>query len=196
MELREINKLCNDLGDKIVKIKKYQEEGLIPENGSPYLIDNPEVFFSTISVGTVQAKAPEVEKFIARKMGYIKLSPSLNRGDFKTANDNYIELKNSFSNKDKCLNLRQLRLWQKIDYYMCIYIDEVNLQNSIILLLTHEQMVDEVSKHGSATHGTSAANADNKNIEYSITLKVNSSLMNSWIEKYSNQELRAKIIGG
>lgn len=196
MELREINKLCNDLGNKIAKIKKYQEEGLIPEEGSPYLIDRPEVFFSAISVGTAQAKAPEVEKFIARKLGYIKISPSLNRGDFKTSDDKYIELKNSFSNKDECLNLRQIRLWQKIDYYLCMYINETDLSKSIVMLLSHEQMEKEVAEHGSATHGTSTSNANNKNIEYSITLSVNGSPMKSWIEKYSNEELKAKIVGG
>lgn len=196
MELREINKLCNDLGNKIAKIKKYQEEGLIPEEGSPYLIDYPEVFFSVISVGTAQAKAPEVEKFVARKLGYTKISPSLNRGDFKTSDDKYIELKNSFSNKDECLNLRQLRLWQKIDYYLCMYINETDLSKSIVMLLSHEQMEKEVAEHGSATHGTSTSNANNKNIEYSITLSVNGSPIKSWIEKYSNEELKAKIVGG
>lgn len=196
MELKEINKLCDELGDKIAKIKKYQEEGLIPEEGSPYLIDRPEVFFSAISVGTAQAKAPEVEKFVARKLGYTKISPSLNRGDFKTSDDKYIELKNSFSNKDECLNLRQIRLWQKIDYYLCMYINETDLSKSIVMLLSHEQMEKEVAEHGSATHGTSTSNANNKNIEYSITLSVNGSPIKSWIEKYSNEELKAKIVGG
>lgn len=196
MELREINKLCDDLGAKIIKINEYKERGLIPNSGSPYLINEPEVFFTVISVGTAQAKAPEVEKFIARKMGWTKISPSLNKGDFKTPENNYIELKNSFSNKAGCLNLRQIRLWQEVDYYLCVYIDETNIDNSVVLLLTHEQMEEEVATCGSATHGTAAANANNQNIEYSITIKVGSPMMAQWIEKYNAPDIRNQIIGG
>lgn len=196
MELREINDMCNNLGAKILKINEYRERGLIPNSGSPYLINEPEVFFTVISVGTAQAKAPEAEKFIARKMSWGKISPSLNRGDFRTAENKYIELKNSFSNKAGCLNLRQIRLWQEVDYYLCVYIDETNIANSIVLLLTHEQMEREVAACGSATHGTAAANANNQNIEYSITIKVGSPMMAQWIEKYNAPDIRNQIIGG
>ena len=196
MELREINDMCNNLGAKILKINEYRERGLVPNSGSPYLINEPEVFFTVISVGTAQAKAPEAEKFIARKMSWTKISPSLNRGDFRTAENKYIELKNSFSNKAGCLNLRQIRLWQEVDYYLCVYIDETNIANSIVLLLTHEQMEREVAACGSATHGTAAANANNQNIEYSITIKVGSPMMAQWIEKYNAPDIRNQIIGG
>lgn len=196
MELREINKLCDDLGAKIIKINEYKERGLLPNSGSPYLINEPEVFFTVISVGTAQAKAPEAEKFIARKMGWTKISPSLNKGDFETSENNYIELKNSFSNKAGCLNLRQIRLWQEVDYYLCVYIDETSIANSVVLLLTHEQMEEEVAAYGSATHGTAFANANNQNIEYSITIKVDSPMMAQWIEKYNAPDIRNQIIGG
>lgn len=197
MELREINDMCNNLGAKILKINEYKERGLVPNSGSPYLINEPDVFFTVISVGTAQAKAPEAEKFIARKMGWTKISPSLNKGDFKTAENKYIELKNSFSNKAGCLNLRQIRLWQEVDYYLCIYIDETNISDSVVLLLTHEQMEKEVTSCGSATHGTAAANANNQNIEYSITIKVGSPMMTQWIEKYdAPADIKNQIIGG
>ena len=196
MELREINNMCNNLEAKILKINEYKERGLIPNSGSPYLINEPEVFFTVISVGTAQAKAPEAEKFIARKMDWTKISPSLNKGDFKTPENNYIELKNSFSNKAGCLNLRQIRLWQEVDYYLCVYIDETNIANSVVLLLTHEQMEEEVAACGCATHGTAAANANNQNIEYSITIKVGSPMMAQWIEKYNAPDIRNQIIGG
>ena len=196
MELREINNMCNNLEAKILKINEYKERGLIPNSGSPYLINEPEVFFTVISVGTAQAKAPEAEKFIGRKMGWTKISPSLNKGDFKTPENNYIELKNSFSNKAGCLNLRQIRLWQEVDYYLCVYIDETNIANSVVLLLTHEQMEEEVAACGCATHGTAVANANNQNIEYSITIKVDSPMMAQWIEKYNAPDIRNQIIGG
>lgn len=42
MELREINDICNNLGAKILKINEYKERGLIPNSGSPYLINEPD----------------------------------------------------------------------------------------------------------------------------------------------------------
>jgi diaminopimelate epimerase len=77
-----------------------------------------------------------------------------------------------------------------------VYIDETNIANSVVLLLTHEQMEEEVAACGSATHGTAAANANNQNIEYSITIKVGSPMMAQWIEKYDAPDIRNQIIGG
>lgn len=190
MELKSIYDNCMEKADTLAKIKNYFDRGDIPQVGSPYKIDNPEIFFTVISLETVQAKAPEFEKYVGLKTRWIKIPAKENRGDyFDPINNKYIELKASFTNKDKCLNMRQIRLWQEVDYYLAIYIDHNNLLNSKVYLLTHMQMSEEVEKRGSATHGTGLANQNNENIEYSITIPIGSSIQQEWDRLYFNAEL-------
>lgn len=196
MKISEIRKDCENKKEKIDKIVNYLNSENIKID-SPYLLDNSEVFFNMIALGSAQAKAPEAEKFIARKCDLIKISPSLNRGDYRNpANDTYVELKVSFTNKEQNLNLRQLRLWQEVDFYVCIYIDEDNLKQSEVFLLTHEEMKNEVRQKGSATHGTAKANENNENIEYSITISMTGECRKIWHSKYFCQDLYEKIILG
>ena len=197
MELRDIYEECKLKETVINKVNKYFQDGKIPLKGTPYLISDPQIFFDVISLGTAQAKAPEFEKYLSKKTGWTKISPKLNRGDYYDQKKNlYIELKASFTNKEECLNLRQIRLWQSVDYYLAIYIDHNMLAESRVYLLTHTQMCEEVQRYGSATHGTTLANKENTNIEYSVTIPMKSSKRLEWDKKYFNKELFDLIFEG
>lgn len=198
MKLREIYDECQQKILLLNIIQEYFNNNEIPINGEPHQIDDPTKFFNLIALGSAQAKAPEFEKFLARKTGWTKIKANQNRGDYHNSQDNtFIELKVSFTNKENNLNIRQIRLWQEVNYYLAIYVDHNNLLNSKVYLLTHEQMVDEVRKSGSATHGTAEANTLNTNIEYSITVPMNGgSKQQEWDRLYYNEELFHIIFGG
>ena len=73
MELKSIYDNCMEKADTLAKIKNYFDRGDIPQVGSPYKINNPEIFFTVISLETVQSKAPEFEKYVGLKTGWIKI---------------------------------------------------------------------------------------------------------------------------
>lgn len=156
------------------------------------------LFYTIISTLNAQTKAPLGEKFLCNKLKLKRVQPSENRGDARDSNNKYYEFKNSFTNKGNNLNLRQIRLWQDIDYYYCVFINEDNLDDSLFFVLTKEQMMEEIILcNAGYTHGTIEANLNNVNKEYSITLPIyndNNSNTKRWKEKYLSQEFKEKIL--
>lgn len=147
---------------------------------------------------SAQAKAPMCEKFLCNKLNLIQIPSSKDCGDATDASGTIYEFKNSFTNQAQNLNIRQIRLWQNIDFYYCIYINELDLDKSVFYVLNKDQMAAEVSLCGSYTHGVSEINKQNKYQEYSITIPVyskRSSLTKRW-EQYLSPELKNKILGG
>lgn len=179
--------------EKVFNKTKFIKEFLDKQNNdilekNIFEVEDAYFFYNAISSQTAQSKAPLSEKFIANKMNWTIISPSQDRGDFYSEKEfGYIELKNSFTNKEEKLNIRQIRLWQEVDYYLCIYIDENNLNDSLFYFLTKKEMTEEVELIGGFTHGTVKANEKNENKEYSITISVKN-LKNKntqrWNEKY------------
>ena len=168
-------------------------------NSSIEETDNAQLFYFSTAMLTAQQKAPLGENFLRNKLHMQKVSPSENRGDAVDCNHKYYEFKNSFTNKGQDLNVRQIRLWQDIDYYYCIYINEEDLDKSLFFVLTKEQMIEEVALCGSYTHGTIIANVDNKNKEYSITIPIyndNNIKTKRWKERYLSQTLKETILYG
>lgn len=158
------------------------------------------LFYTIISTSNAQTKAPLGEKFLCNKLKLKRVQPSENRGDAYDSNNKYYEFKNSFTNKGNTLNLRQIRLWQDIDYYYCVFINEDNLDDSLFFVLTKEQMMEEIILcNAGYTHGTIEANLNNVNKEYSITLPIyndNNANTKRWKEKYLSQEFKKKILYG
>ena len=135
-------------------------------------ISSNKVFYSLIAGYSVQSKAPLSDKHLFQYFNFIPVSAAENRGDAKDVNNFYYEFKTSSTNKGNNLNIRQIRLWQNVDYYYCFFINEEDIQKSLFFKLSHEEMEEEVKLFGSATHGTSKANESNNNIEYSITIPI------------------------
>lgn len=106
--------------------------------------DNAVDFFNLISIKNVQAKSPETENFLSKKLEFKKISSSLGKGDFINNEGNYIELKTSYTFGK--MNIRQIRLYQDVDFYLCIHIDEVNVKESRCYFLTHKEMKNEVAE--------------------------------------------------
>lgn len=191
MNIQELKIKNEKIYQKALKTKLLLEQEDLSKIKNPEDINNPILFFTIIATLTAQSKAPLSEKFIGRKLNMKKIAASLDRGDFTTFDGEYLELKTSFTNAEQCLNLRQIRLWQNVDYYLCIYIDEEDLSNSLVFYLTKEQMKEEISLIGGFTHGTKEANLLNENNEYSITIKTSNNNDNliRWKNKYFNNQI-------
>lgn len=143
-----------------------------------------ESFLDVLSFSNAQFNAPAFERRLQILHKWKKISPTENRGDFEVPGFvKSVELKTSFSNKANKINIRQIRLWQNCDYVVT-YCDYNEFKHKTYFL-THDQMVEEVAKLGSATHGTKEANKRNLNVEYSITLSIN----NDWDKKYFRADL-------
>ena len=174
------------------------------ENGMPLTEDivncgNAYLYYTSTAGLTAQAKAPLGEKFLCNLLGYTRVSSKEDCGDAVDKNGIHYEFKNSFTNQQQNLNIRQIRLWQNVDYYYCFYINEEELDKSVFFVLTKEEMTEEVALCGGYTHGTVAANAENKHSEYSITIPIyndENEKTKRWKEKYLSNELKSKILGG
>lgn len=54
-------------------------------------------------------------------------------------------------------------------------------------------MDKEIKSIGYPSHGTKESNKNNKHIEYSITININSNMMKEWRKKYEYDELYRRI---
>ena len=139
------------------------------------------------------------EKFLCDILELKRVSSRNDRGDAVDSEGLHYEFKTSFTNQAENLNIRQIRLWQDVDFYYCIYINEVDLDKSLFFVLSKEEMVEEVELCGGFTHGTVEANKNNTNSEFSITIPVykeQNEKTKRWKEKYLSEELKLKVLGG
>lgn len=161
--------------------------------------DDAYLYYTSTASLTAQAKASLGERFLCNLLGYTRVSSREDRGDAVDKEGIYYEFKNSFTNQRQNLNIRQIRLWQNVDYYYCFYINEEDLDKSVFFILTKDEMTKEVALCGGYTHGTITANAVNEHNEYSITIPIynnKNEKTKRWKEKYLSNELKNKILGG
>lgn len=185
MTLKEIKETIHEEKRKIERVEKILEEQRELSNSTDLMDIEPNLFFYCLSLLSTQQKAPLCEKYVVKQLKGERVKSSLDRGDFKI-DEKYYELKCSFNNKDKNLNIRQIRLYQDVDYYLCGYIDTFCLNKSYFYILTKIEMEKEVRMLGSFTHGTKTAQKEKGNSEYSITIPINplNDTFLRWNEKY------------
>lgn len=187
---KDIERQIHKLQTLQILLEQEQPDANIEECESSLL------FYTVISNYSVQRKAPLSDKYLIHKLGYYSVSASQNRGDACDKDGRYYEFKTSFTNKGNKLNLRQIRLWQSVDFYYCFFINEEDFSQSLAFVLTKEQMEEEAKLLGGATHGTAAANSGNKHIEISITIDVYNAKNEAnkrWREKYLNKKLMEAV---
>ena len=146
-------------------------------------------FIKHMSLLNPQSYGSRIEKRIIRDSQNHKVSSSHGRGDMVSDGDSYYEIKNSIvTGGNNSLNIVQVRLWQDVDYYLCIAYDLRDLENftSYIFLLTHEEMKKQCSYQANAAHGTGLANKDNLNVEmrFSIPIDENNKVFNYWMKHF------------
>jgi len=125
-------------------------------------------FIKGMSLINPQSYGARIEKWIKQMLGYTKVLAKENRGDIRSVtNKNYIEVKASILTLvNSTLNMVQIRLFHKVDYYLCVAYDCRDMSNfkKYIFVLTHDQMEKEC-KGANAAHGTVSVNQLNENVE-------------------------------
>jgi hypothetical protein len=153
-------------------IEKYKELIFIED------IKSNKDLFQIISPLSPQSKGPKQEKRIVDMLGGQKIKSTADKGDYVDKNGDFFEIKCSTPSKDGLvLNMVQIRLHQKIEYYMCFFIDDINYNNNFAFILSKEQMKTEVEKIGASAHGAkkkdkSFIEFSPLNKEYRITIKL------------------------
>lgn len=156
------------------------------------IVDPSDFFAITGYVRSAQCKSTDIEYFISRMMGWDEIAASENRGDAK-ADGRFFELKTSTTNVRYGANFRQIRPWQKVDYYICSYVNEDDLSKSHCWKLTKKQMLSEIAERGTASHGTHDANETNGHVEYSISFQIDSDACDEWDRKYRYDDMYDKL---
>lgn len=195
--IQDIFTIIDNMSDKINQI---QSSGVKEkyENDNLELLSLPaKDFFNLTFFLNAQKKASIIEDYIIQKDNGVKVSSKIDKGDYCKNNTTYIELKTSTTNQNSRLNIRQIRPWQEVDYYLCSFINELNIGESKFYLLDKEDMIKEIKLCGKAVHGTKKSNKNNKNIEYGISFPVynhNNTITRRWDHNYLNTAYYDKII--
>jgi hypothetical protein len=147
-----------------------------------------EDFIKSIILLNPQTYGNRIERRIICEMKGKKVKPSLNKGDMEK-NGEFYEIKTSILfNKNNSLNLVQLRLWQNVDYYLCIGYDLRNFKyKKYSFLLTKEEMIKETKLcKMSSAHGTKKINKKNSNVELRFSLKFSNKNehFKRWLKNY------------
>ncbi|WP_027121513.1 hypothetical protein [Mycoplasma leonicaptivi] len=115
------------------------------------------------SILTAQRKSIIQQNLVQRTFTMNKIASNIERGDLVGNNGEYIEVKistpSAYGNK---LNVVQIRAHQNIDFYYCIFIDDINYKNNFFFVLTKEQIQKEIILIGTLAHGVK----NSKNVLY------------------------------
>ena len=92
---------------------------------------------------TAQSYGPCFERMIISHGGHTKVASSLDRGDYKTKDDLWIEYKFSYADKGSA-NFVQIRLWQKLDFYALeVYVPKEGLYSFLVPKDVIEELINE-----------------------------------------------------
>ena len=141
-----------------------------------------------------QARGPIAERLLCEALQGTPVPASQNRGDV-ISRGRHIEIKSSFSSQT--LNLRQIRIWQDVDYAVIHAPVENGPEHCRAYRLTHAEMETEINKIGGFTHGTKEVASRNTHPEHSITLsrKTENPHFLRWERQYRDRELEAWLFG-
>ena len=139
---------------------------------------------------TPQNKGWILEDFVCRKLGWKHLPPWKHNGDgYDLAEKRSYEIKSSFTAEG--LLIKQIRLFQKIDRYIYIKVDELEPEKTEVFLLDHDQMAREVKANGRRSCKGRARRGGN---QYDIEIQADSHAFSSWQRHYSNIWFRNKLL--
>lgn len=192
---------------KISTVKEYFEKVKLKLSNSNNLLEkytnyeyleeikNNKDFYSIISPLTAQSKSTKQENRICTILDGKKIKAEADKGDFVDKNGDFFEIKCSTPSKDgNILNVVQIRLHQPIEYYICVFIDDINYKNNFVFKLTKEQMKQECELIGNSAHGAAKKQQINKEMRFSIKIDdINSETTKRWLDKYRDYNLERKL---
>ena len=141
-------------------------------------------FYKISSVLSTQSRSPLWENYFIKKYDCERVNKSEDRGDFKK-DGKYYEYKSSGYNLANSVHLLQIRPWQDCDYI----IQSISDDGATTFVLTHAEMMLEMERlKASPAHGTKEVVADNKKIEYMMTVERGSADWDRWISNYRKED--------
>lgn len=177
VDMQKINSclaLSMEIRGEAKKNTNWGQELLLPDFIKAMLCLNPQSYGSRI------------DKRLSEHLNLSK-SDNKDRGDRKSANDEYLEWKGSFfTSSNSTLNLVQVRPWQDTNYIYYAFdmrnLSDIKMQ---FFYLSKDQMILEIENcKTSVAHGTKGSNANHDNIELALRIDANSDLYNRWIQEY------------
>ena len=140
-------------------------------------------FYKISSILAPQSRSPMWEKYFIKKHDCDKVNKNQERGDLKK-NGRYYEYKCSGYNQDNAVHIVQIRPWQNCDYI----VQSISDNGAITYVLTHSEMMLEMKLlKASRAHGTKVLR-NNENIEFRMTLKIDSDDWQRWINNYLKKD--------
>lgn len=182
IKMKDLRDMVNKNLDRAKKANKalsyYKEIDSIEDIG----------IFDLISILGGNGRSPQknisiLEKKLSSLNSWKRVKASDNRGDYVDKDGKYFELKTSFTNDAQCINLDQIRPWQKVNYYRAIYIDFDSPDDSVSYIIPKDDIV-ELCKNASATHGTKTINESNVNIEKSLRISISDKKFDKYKENF------------
>lgn len=134
-----------------------------------------------------------VQAYLCTLLKYKTTPSSEDCGDFKTRENQDVELKCSFIDAyARNINVKQIRQWQGLDWYYCFTVDYSDYRNIIYKCykLTKEQMAEECSIiNAKPVHSTKKNNENNEKVELGFSIKIGSEHFDRWETRYLNKKL-------
>lgn len=151
-----------------------------------YVFTDEQFVLCAAAVLTPQSYGAQIQNRYKRKNNYQGVQHAEDRGDL-IKRDEYNEYKVSLiTHSNVNLNVVQVRLWQKLDWYIVHCYDVRDINNIIFyeFKLSKSQMEHEIELLGQSAHLTKEAAADNTNVEYRLSIPVGGEVFNRWKHSY------------
>lgn len=141
------------------------------------LLEEKELFKFLFLFFTPQSYGTKIEKRIIRDFNLEKVPASLDKGDFKTKNEKYGEVKTSFLDSEGKFHFVQIRPYQDNDYYLLVSIlpkEDFKIMYFVIQKHELEKFLEDVKANN--CHGVLKNMDDEGHIEYRFSIAYDSDL--------------------
>ena len=103
--------------------------------------------------------------------GMVEVSPALELGDCRIGRTKYAELKISFISKQGTYSIRNIRGWQKFDYFILCFVNSNDDFKAKYYCVMKEVITNNQSLKLSYQNGTKSSNMNNDKVGMSVSIK-------------------------
>ena len=194
--IKTLEKTLDDNSKMVIQCKELLNEMNKNDFDTNDKIDDSYLFLKTTMLMSPAQRGNAWEKHMMYKNNGIIKKSSEDQGDFECSEYGICESKISTTNKGIQLNMKQLRLWQDVDTYICAYIDYDTPNRSKFYILTKKEMCDQWEKYGGYMHGTKKSNENNEKPSLSLSIRpysINSKKTKEWDDKFLDDDYKKKF---
>ncbi|AFE05907.1 hypothetical protein COCOR_04584 [Corallococcus coralloides DSM 2259] len=154
-----------------------------------------DTFCKVLSMLSIRARGSRLQNRITEQNQYQSIPANLNRGDIKTLDGKYVELKCSIvTAANDVATIRGIRPWQKLDAHLIVIIDFRNEDKpeTYCFWLNKTEIEEECrTLKAGAVSGTKVANRANTNILLGFNLNVDKedAHFKRWLKRYLRKNI-------